>query len=111
MHITLSPMRGLPGQAETEITVSGDTITVDGTSYDLSAVPEGGEATPQSDGHPFVGKITRTSGVIHCGVSVRYDDTAESNQPTDPAHWIVDVSDGPMTIPVLRKPVKEEADA
>ena len=110
MKLTLSPQVGLPGQPETEITVSGDTLTVDGTPYDLSAVPEGGEATPQGDDHPFTGKITRVDGVIHCGVSVRYDDTAERHQPTDPAHWIVDVSSGPVTIPVIRKPVEEEVD-
>jgi len=110
MKITLSPVRGLPGQPETEITVSGDTITVDGIDYDLSSVPEGGEATPQGEDHPFIGKITREGGTVHCGVRVRYDDTAKRNQPTDPAHWIVDVSSGPVTIPALRKPVKEEAD-
>ena len=110
MHLTLSPMRGLPGQPETEITVSGDTITVDGTPYDLSAVPEGGEATPQGDDHPFTGKITRTNGIIHCAVRVSLGDDALPDQPTDPAHWIVDVSSGPVTIPALRKPVKEEAD-
>ena len=111
MKITLHATAGLPGQPETTISVSGDTITVDGTSYDLSAVPEGGEATPQGD-HPFTPEypITRVDGVIHCGVSVRYDDTAERHQPTDPAHWIVDVSSGPVTIPAIRKPVKEEAD-
>ena len=110
MKITLHARAGLPGQPETTATVSGDTITVDGTPYDLSPVPEGGEATPQGDDHPFIGKITRVDGVIHCGVRVRYDDTAERNQPTDPAHWIVDVSSGPVEIPAIRKPVKEEAD-
>ena len=110
MKLILSPTAGLPGQPETAMSVSGDTITVDGTPYDLSAVPEGGEATPQGDDHPFIGKITRVGGAIHCGVSVRYDDTAERNQPTDPAHWIVDVSSGPVEIPAIRKPVKEEAD-
>jgi len=103
MKITLSPVRGLPGQPETEISVSGDTVTVDGTPYDLSAVPEGGEAMPQGDDHPFTGAITRQDGVIHCPVRVLLDDSAEGHQPADPAHWTVDAGDGPVTIPATRK--------
>ena len=103
MKLTLSPMRGLPGQPETEISVSGDVITVDGAPYDLSAVPEGGEATPQGDTHPFTGKITRQGGVIACTVRVLLDDTAEGIQPDDPALWTIDAIDGPVTIPALRK--------
>ena len=103
MKITLSPTRGLPGQAETEISVSGDVITVDGTPYDLSAVPEGGEATPQGHTHPFVGKITRQVGVIACTVRVMLDDTAKGHQPVDPALWTIIATDGPVTIPTLRK--------
>ena len=110
MKITLSPMRGLPGQPETEITVSGDTITVDGTPYDLSAVPEGGEATPQGEDHPFAGKITRQGGVLHVTVRVVLGDDALPDQPADPAHWVIPDAEGAVTIPALRKPVEEEAD-
>ena len=111
MHITLSPTRGLPGQPETTLTVSGDTITMDGAAYDLSAVPEGGEATPQGEDHPFEGKITRQGGTIHCAVRVTLGDDTEPVQPTVPAHWIIPDAEGAVTIPALRKPVKEEADA
>jgi len=104
MQIKLSPTRGLPGQTETAISVSGDTITVDGTPYDLSAVPEGGEATPQGDDHPFTGTITRQGGELHCTVRVHLGDTAANDQPTDPAHWIVTVTDGAVAIPATRKP-------
>jgi len=109
MNITLSPMRGLPGQPETEISVSADTITVDGTPYDLSPVPEGGEATPRGEDHPFVGPVTRQGGVIHCTVLVALGDTAAGEQPRDPAHWIIDAGDGPVTIPAIRKPQPEDA--
>jgi len=108
MQITLSTTRGLPGQPETQISVSGDTITVDGTTYDLSAVPEGGEATPQGDNHPFSGTITRDGGSIHCTVRVMLGDTAANDQPTDPAHWIINAGDVEVTIPATRKPEPEE---
>jgi hypothetical protein len=111
MHITLSPQRGLPGQPETAITVSGDVITVDGTPYDLSAVPEGGDATPQGEDHPFTGRITRIDGTIHAALRVVLGDDAEPVQPGDPAHWIIPEAGGDVTIPAIRKPQPEEADA
>lgn len=107
MRLTLSPQAGLPGQPETAISVSGDTITVDGEPYDLSAVPNGGEATPQGEGHPFVGRITRQDGVIHCAVRVQLDGTAADHQPVDPAHWIIEDADGEVVIPAVRKEAEE----
>ena len=102
MHLTISPVRGLPGQPETEIIVNGDTITVDGLSYDLSSVPEGGDAQPQGV-HPFIGQITRQNGKIVCAVRVTLGDDAQSHQPTDAAHWTLVAQDGPVTIPALRQ--------
>ena len=107
MHLTISPMRALPGQEETTILVQGDTITVDGTAFDLSAVPEGGEATPEGV-HPFVGTITRQSGLIHATVRIRLDGTAEREQPSDPAHWSLEPVEGPVELPIIRIPEPEE---
>jgi len=104
MKLTLTPTRGLPGQPETQITVSGDTITVDGVAYDLSPVPEGGEAVPVAGSdHPFVGKITRQGGVIACAVRVMLGDDATPDQPVDPGHWSLIASDGPVALPAERK--------
>jgi hypothetical protein len=101
MRITLSPGRGRPGQPETEVSVSGDTITVDGTPYDLSAVPEGGRATPQGE-HPFEGTITRQGGEIVCTLRVLLGDDAAPDQPVDPARWTVTATEGPVTITAVR---------
>ena len=100
MKLTLSPQVGLPSQPETTIDVSGDIITIDGTPYDLSPVPEGGEATAEDS--PFVGKITRVGGVIHCTVLARIGDTAASDQPDSP--WIIENAEGDVEIPAARKP-------
>ena len=102
MHITLSPQVGLPDQAETAISVAGDTITIDGTPYDLSPVPEGGEAT--ADDSPFIGKITRVDGVVHCTVLTRLDGTAADHQPDSP--WVIENASGDVEIPAARKPVE-----
>ena len=109
MNLSFSPQRGLLGQQETTIVVSGDTIIVDGTAFDLSAVPEGGEATPEGV-HPFVGTITRQGGVIHATVRIRLDGTAEREQPSDPAHWVILGAAGPVEIPAIRWPEPQEED-
>lgn len=104
MKITLSITAGLPGQAETAISLAGDIITVDGTPYDLSTVPEGGEATAEDS--PFSGKITRVDGVINCTVLVQLDGTAVDDQGKDP--WIIENASGDITIPAIRKPIVDE---
>lgn len=106
MQINLSPVRGLPGDLETALSVSGDVLMVDGVAYDLSSVPEGGAATPEGD-HPFTGDITRTGGEITCSVMVKLGDDATPYQPADPAHWVVAVVDGAVTIPAERVPEPE----
>ena len=106
MKLTLSPQVGLPGQAETTINVAGDIITIDGTPYDLSPVPEGGEATTEDS--PFRGKITRTNGVINCTVLVQLDSTAADGQGKDP--WVIENATGDITIPAIRKEVEDETD-
>lgn len=109
MILTLSPYRGLPGQPETTITVAGDVLTVDGVAYDLSQVPEGGEATASGE-HPFAGPIRRQGGVIHAGLHLRLGDDAAPHQPADPARWTLTAGEGPVNPPVLRQPRAELGD-
>ena len=100
MHLTLSPQAGLPGQPETTLHGAGDVLTIDGTTYDLSPVPEGGEGEwPDS---PITGKITRPDGTLHVTVRVVLGDDAESNQPADPSHWVIENASGDVAIPALR---------
>lgn len=102
MKITIDPIADVTGRAETEIIVAGDMITIDGVLYDLSAIPEGGDALPEGD-HPFLGLITREAGNIVCTVTCIYDAaTALPDQPIEPAHWVIDVDDGPVTLPINR---------
>ena len=80
MKLTLFPQAGLPGQPETTIHVAGDTITIDGTPHDLSAVPEGGEGWPEGD-TPFIGPITRQGGVLRVQIVARLGDDAARIKP------------------------------
>jgi len=107
MHLTLSPIRGLPGQPETTLHIAGDIITIDGTLFDLSPVPEGGEGEWVDS--PIIGRIARQGGKLHVTVRVILDDTAERDQPPDPAHWVIPNASGDVAIPAVRKP-KEVAE-
>jgi hypothetical protein len=104
MHLTLSPQVGLPGQPEMTIHVAGDVITVDGVEFDLSPVPEGGEAWPEG-AHPFAGPITRAGGVLHLTLVARLGDTAADDQPDSP--WIIEDASGDVTIPAARREAAE----
>lgn len=107
MKLTLHLQAGLPGDPETTSSVAGDNLTVDGSAYDLSPVPEGGEVTPEGES-PFVGAITRQNGEIHAAILWRYDArTAEPNQGT--ALPVVSITSGDVPDPVLRKPEPEPA--
>ncbi|WP_065332166.1 hypothetical protein [Tritonibacter mobilis] len=112
MKITCIPVAGLPGQSDTSASVNGDVITVNGTAYDLSTIPEGGFADPVGSSHPFVGRIERTNGEIHLQMVWRYSTvTAQPDQPAELA--VVTISSGAVPDPIQRKPVeaKEYEDA
>ncbi|MCA2011160.1 hypothetical protein LCM17_06680 [Cereibacter sphaeroides] len=101
MQLTLSPIRGLPGQAETILAISGDLLTCNGVAYDLSAVPEGGKAFPVGEDHPFIGAIRRVDGEIVVSLAVILGDDALPDQPDSP--WRLSLGSGSVIIPALRK--------
>ncbi|MEX5599161.1 hypothetical protein [Pseudophaeobacter sp. C1-32P7] len=105
MKISFNCIAGLPGQHETSASVSGDTITVDGVAYDLSAVPEGGFAEPDGE-HPFFGQIARIGGELHLSLLWFYDAaTAEVHQPA--AAPVLAVTEGEVPDPITRKPAPQ----
>lgn len=105
MHLTLSPQTGLPGQAETTLHVAGDVLTIDGTAYDLSPVPEGGSG--EWEGGPFAGRIHRIGGVIHATLRVTLGPDAADDQPPEWDHWTIPNAQGDVSLPALRKPEPE----
>ena len=108
MKLIFSPIMGLPGAPETVASVAGDVLTVDGIEYDLSAVPEGGEAIPEGD-HPFLGSITRNGGEIIAMLVWTYGPDAAAVQPADPDHWQLSVTSGAVPSPVVKaEPTADE---
>lgn len=105
MQVTCTCVAGLPGQPETTASVSGDTITVDGVAYDLSAVPEGGFAEPEGD-HPFAGRIERIGGELQLSLLWHYDTaTAEAHQPASAP--VLAATEGAVPDPITRKPAPQ----
>lgn len=109
MKITLNPIGNLPNQTpDTPPTVTGETLTYRGETYDLSQLPDG--ATVGAD-EPFVGNISRIDGVIHAGLQYTYDcQLAEDNQSTDIADYTFDVADGQCPDPIIYRPEPEIED-
>lgn len=100
MKIILSPVAS---NKTTSVSVSGLVLTIDGTEYDLSIIPEGGQAEA-SEESPFIGTVTRDS------VTIRYEyDSmkAEPDQSTDWADYTFDVSSGEVPCPIKWKPEPE----
>lgn len=93
MQIILSPRASTK---TTTVSVSGLTLTIDGTDYDLSAIPENGQADA-NENSPFAGTVTRDS------VTIRYEydsQLAEPNQSTDWEDYTFDVVSGDVPCPI-----------
>ncbi|EKE78591.1 hypothetical protein [Idiomarina xiamenensis] len=104
MKITLLPT--VSSHDDIPPTVSLDTISYRGESYDLSQLSEGGEVEASD---PFIGKITRdTNGAIHLTLQYRYTtQTAESVQSMNIEDYTFDVTSGECPCPIKRKPIQE----
>ena len=101
MKIILSP---LASNKITSVSVNGLALTIDGTEYDLSVIPEGGQAEA-SEESPFIGTVTRDS------VTIRYEydsSKAEPNQSTDWADYTFEVAEGEVPCPIKWKPEPEQ---
>lgn len=93
MLIILPP---IASNKTTAVSVNGLTVTVDGTDYDLSVIPEGGQAEADENG-PFIGTVTRES------VTIRYEydsQLAEPNQSTDWGDYTFEVASGAVPCPI-----------
>lgn len=100
MILTLIPQWGRP---EAAVSVHGDVLTIGGMAFDLSAVPEGGEGivTPgPGQDHLIVGPVTRSGGTLHVTVIAHLGPDAAPDQPDAP--WVIEATDGPVAIPVVR---------
>lgn len=100
MKIKLSPAAS---DKTTSVSVNGLLLTIDGTEYDLSIVPVGGQAEASEDS-PFIGTVTRES------VTIRYEydsSKAEPDQSPDWDDYTFEVVGGEVPCPIKWKPESE----
>lgn len=109
MRLTIVKQAGLPGAPDTTASVAGDVLTVNGQAFDLSGVPEGGEALAQGEGHPFAGPIRRENGVLQVPVIWAYD-TASADPDQGAESPVLDVSGGVVPDTIVRKPDLEDVE-
>ena len=101
MRVILSP---IASTKTTTVSLSGFILKIDGVDYDLSIIPEGGQAEASEDS-PFIGTVTRES------VTIRYEyDSmkAEPDQSTNLADWTFFVESGDVPCPVKWKEIPPE---
>ena len=100
MKIILSPVAS---NKTTTVSLSGLVLTIDGVEYDLSIIPEGGQAEA-SEGSPFIGTVTRDS------VTIRYEYESLKAEPNQSANWTdytFEVVQGEVPCPIKWKPEPE----
>lgn len=96
MKIILSP---IASTYTTRVSVSGLTITIDGTPIDLSVIPEGGIAEPDEDS-PFIGNVARDE------VTVKYHYESLKAVPDQSKEWAdytFEVTEGDVPCPIVWK--------
>ena len=97
MIIKLSPVAS---HKTTSVSVDGLVLTIDDTDYDLSIIPEGGQAEASEDS-PFIGTVTRES------VTIRYEYDSSKAEPDQSTNWddyTFDVVEGEVPCPIRWKP-------
>lgn len=100
MKIILSPVSG---DKTTTVSLSGLVLTIDGVDYDLSIIPEGGQAEASEDS-PFIGTVTRDS------VTIRYEYDSMKAEPDQSTNWddyTFEVVEGEVPCPIKWKPEPE----
>lgn len=101
MKIILSPVAS---NKTTTVSLSNLVLTIDGAEYDLSIIPEGGQAEASEDS-PFIGTVTRES------VTIRYEYDSSKAEPDQSTNWddyTFEVVEGEVPCPIRWKPEPEQ---
>lgn len=93
------------GRHETTAELSGTVLTVNGTGYNLSELPDGAVAQ-----HPELGKVTRNGDIYECTVRLWHGPNAPY-ETRFPEPIVLENHNGPVELPlydVVPEPEDEE---
>ncbi len=94
MRLILIPQIGLPGEAETTLSVAGNVLTIDGVAHNVEELEE-----PLL---PILSIGQDETGTRVVEVLVRLDPlTTADFLPSSP--WEIDIAEGPVEIPAVRR--------
>ena len=95
MHISLSPIRS---DVPLALSKQGDSLTINGTAYDLTALPDGATLPASAINCEFIGgPAERINGVLHITLLLPHGaDASEAARFPAP---IVSPPDGPLELP------------
>jgi hypothetical protein len=104
MKITLSPQRR---EDSLQVIKQGDTLTINGTSYDFSVVPDGATLPKDAVDCPWLtSDVERIEGVLHLTLLIPHGPNApEGTRFPAP---LVNPTDGVLELPPYNTPVVAE---
>ena len=95
MNITFNPQRS---DATLAVSKSGDTLTINGTAYDFSVIPDGATLPASAVDCAFItGEITRVAGELHLSLVLPHG-ANPSRSLTFPTP-IINPADGNLVLP------------
>ncbi|MGM0858663.1 MAG: hypothetical protein ACQEW0_16520 [Pseudomonadota bacterium] len=94
LTLNLSPVRS---DEETTASLSGTVLTLNGTDYDLSELPDGAEAQ-----HPQLGKVSRDGDEYTCKIRLGHGPNAPHETRFPEPIVLVDHS-GPIELPLFNE--------
>jgi hypothetical protein len=102
LTLNLSPVRS---DEETTASIAGTVITVNGTDYDLSELPDG--ATAQ---HPVLGRVKRNGDNYECSIILGHGPNAPY-ETRFPEPIVLENHNGPIELPLYDIVPEEEQEA
>ena len=91
LTLNLSPIRS---DDKTMVSVSASVLTINGTDYDLSELPDGATAN-----HPELGTVKRNGSVYECTIPLSHGPGAP-HETRFPAPIVLENHYGPVELPV-----------
>lgn len=91
LKINLSPCSGL---AETSASTAGTVLTINGTDYDLSELPDGATAE-----HPELGTVKRNGDEYECSIPLGHGPNAP-HETLFPTPIVLENHNGPVELPL-----------